>query len=271
MATILVDNWHVRDIFRQMIAPNPQRGTQIRVLCISAQSGKGKSTVVDYLMEYCREQNVLPIRIDFDAFHISDELELIDTVISQFENVENASLFPNYREAVERLVLTSHSDTVIENVRLVNTHIGTICVQKEDYTSKTKLQYLENAFFQDLKRLAKSLKCKVVFFLDAYECAEKEIQAWIQNKLMLSNRLGLHILVVVASQSDFTLSPGIKSTYGIQNCYLPDTYEFEDWVEYGKQLHIRDTEIIERCYKYWKGDPFYMCITLKPFANQEGK
>ena len=98
MATVLVDNRHIRNIFRQMIVSNPPRYAPIRVPCISAQSGKGKSTLVDYLIEYCREQNVLPIWIDFDAFHISDELELIDTVISQFESVESSSLFPNYRE-----------------------------------------------------------------------------------------------------------------------------------------------------------------------------
>lgn len=80
----LVDNRHICEIFRKMISPNPRQYALTKVLCISARRGKGKSTLVDYLMEYCQEQSVLPIRLDFDAFHISDELELIDTIISQF-------------------------------------------------------------------------------------------------------------------------------------------------------------------------------------------
>lgn len=245
MATILVDNRHICELFSKMIVPDPRQYALTRVLCILARSGKGKSTLVDYLMEYCQEQGVLPIRVDFDAFHISDELELIDTIISQF-GIESVSSFPSYSEAVKQIALTARNDTLIENVKLVNTCIGTIYVQKEDYGTKTKLQYLENVFFQDLKKIPQASKCKVVLFLDAYERAGKELQAWIQNKLILSNCLGPHILVVVASQSDFMFPQKIGRTYGIQSCRLPDTYEFEDWIEYGRRRIFRTLESLNR-------------------------
>lgn len=268
MATILVDNRNIRNIFCEMLSSSPQQPIPIRVLCISAQSGKGKSTLVDYFMEHCQEHNVTPIRVDFDAFQISDEMELMDTVIKQFGNIKNSiPLFPNYYEALERLAFTLHSNTVIENVQFINTQIGTICIQKGDYKLKTQLWYLENAFFQDLKRAPQLLKRKIVFFLDAFERAEKEIQSWINNKLILSKCLGSQVLFVLAGQNDFIFSPRTKDTYGIRSYHLPDAYEFEDWIEYGKQLHIQDTGLIERCYRCWRGDPFYMSITLRPFAN----
>jgi len=253
-----------------MITSTSRSNLSPRVLYISADSGKGKSTLVDYLIERCRENNSLPLFIDFSAFHITSELEFIDTAIEQFLYEAHLSdAFQNYRHAIEQLALTKQSDTIIEHVQIINTKIGTILFQNSSDNPNSKLMYLESRFFQDLNNAVQRLGGKVVFFLDAYERAGKEIQDWIDNKLLLSNNLGPHILFVIASQNDITLSSRAKQQYRIAKYRLPETYDYEAWIEYGRQRNIRNVKVIETCYKCWKGEPFRMCITLEPFAEQE--
>lgn len=269
MDTILVDNKNIQEVFHQMLCSTFQQYRPTRVLCLSARSGKGKSTIVNYFSEYCQEYAALPIRIDFDAFHISDELELIDAIIDQFSTfLKFGNAFFNYKESIKRLALTSAGDTVIQNVNLRQTQIGTIHIQKGGHGASAQLTFIENAFFQDLKDVAQSYG-QIVFLLDAFECASINIKEWVRKKLILSKSLGPKIIVVVAGQEDLEFSEKIECAYGIKAFHLPDAYRFEDWIEYGRQLKIADVDTIKKCYSYWKGDPFYMCVSLKPFANGE--
>lgn len=266
MDTVLVDNKNIQEVFHQMIRPSFQQST--RVLCLSARSGKGKSTIVDYFSEYCQKCAALPIRLDFDAFHISDELELIDAIIDQFSAFQKFNnAFFNYKESIKKLALTSAGNTVIQNVDLWQTQIGTIHIQRDRQGANTQLNYIEHAFFQDLIYVAQSCG-PIVFLLDAFECASANIQEWVRKKLILSKALGSKIIVVIAGQKELTFPSKTERVYGIKVFHLPDAYEFEDWIEYGQQLKIANIEIIKRCYRYWKGDPFYMCVALKPFANE---
>lgn len=205
MDTVLVDNKNIQKIFHHMLRPSFQQST--RVLCLSARSGKGKSTLVDYFSEYCQKCAVLPIRLDFDAFHISDELELIDAIIDQFSALQKFNdAFYNYKESIKNLALTSAGNTVIQNVDLWQTQIGTIHIQKDRQVAETQLNYIENEFFQDLKRAAQSFG-PIVFLLDAFECASVNIQEWVCKKLILSKALGSKIIIVIAGQKELSFSP----------------------------------------------------------------
>lgn len=266
MDTVLVDNKNIQKVFYQMLCPSLQQST--RVLCLSARSGKGKSTIVDYFSEYCQKCAVLPIRLDFDAFHISNELELIDTIIDQFSAFQKFNnAFFNYRESIKNLALTSAGNTVIQNVDLWQTQIGTIHIQRDRQGANTQLNYIEDTFFQDLKCAAQSYG-PIVFLLDAFECASANIQEWVRKKLILSKALGPNIIVVIAGQEELAFPSKTACVYGIKAFHLPDVYGFEDWIEYGKKLKIANIETIKKCYRCWKGDPFYMCVALKPFANE---
>lgn len=267
METILVDNKNIQDVFDQMLsAPFQHRTT--RVLCLSARSGKGKSTLVSYFSERCEELSVLPIRLDFDAFHITDELELIDIIINQITTLSNiSSAFSKYEESIKSLALSSVGDTVIQNVNLRQTQIGTIHIQKGGEGANAQLILIEKAFLHDLRDAARTVG-RIVILLDAFEQAATNIQEWVQKKLILSRVFGPEILIVVAGQEELRFSRTNQSTYGIRAFHLPDEYSFEDWLEYGRQLKINDTNIIKNCFNCWNGDPFYMCVSLKPFANK---
>lgn len=267
MDTILVDNKNVQEAFYQMLQRPFQQYDSTRVLCLSAQSGKGKSTLVDYFSEYCHKRSVFSIRLDFDAFHLSGELELIDTIIDQFSILpEFSNSFVNYKESIQKLALKAAGDTIIQNVELMKTQIGTIHIKKDKRDADTQIAFIENAFFQDLKNAVQSQE-RVVFFFDAFERAPVSIQEWVKKKLILSKSLATEIIVVVAGQEELEFPKNAKDNYGIKAFRLPEVYEFDDWIEYGKRLKIADIDTIKRCYSCWGGDPFYMCVSLKPFAN----
>lgn len=269
MNTVLVDNWDVREVFKEMLGAPLQQQNPLRVICISARSGKGKSTIIDYFIERCQEHAALPIRFDFDAFKVSSVLDFMDMMIDQFSTFGESEMnFSNYRTAIKSLALAPVGNTVIQDANFIQTNIGTIHVHKEDSERRAQLSFLDDAFYRDIINITKTSRRKIVFFLDALECASESLRDWINNKLVLSKTLGSQILFVLAGQINFEFNLKTEQAYGIKNFILPDAYKIGDWYEYGQQLRIADTETIRKCFNCWNGDPFYMCVALKPFANQ---
>lgn len=270
MNTILIDNHDIRETFYQMLYSQPQDNYFTRVLCLSAQSGKGKSTFINYFEEYCQEHNAVPVRLDFETFFVSSVLELIKAIIDEFGNFQMChDMFLNYNAAIEKLAMSKVGDTVIQNVNLVQTHIGAIHIQKATHEFEVQLHFIETAFFKDIKNIVTRFDGKIVFLLDAFERAPKNVQAWVQKKLIASKLLGRQIVIVIAGQQAMNLPANVENIYGVKQFRLPDAYQLEDWVEYGQKMHILNIDTIRKCYACWKGEPFRMCISLQPFASSE--
>lgn len=264
MNTILIDNHNLRDEFFKMLS-SQSPGETNRVLYISAQSGKGKSTIIDFFYEYSSNFSAFPIRLDFKFFHISTKLELMETIINQIRSFYSQNIqFVKYQGILKSIALSPEGDTVIQNVEMQQTYVGTVHINRD--SSPIKQQIIEEAFFQDLRDFSQSIKAKVVFLFDSFEHAPEDIRHWLYHHWILSKILGDTILLVFAGENTIDISPKYAHEYGVKKYALPDTYDIDDWLEYGKQVNI-DAETVNKCFSCYHGEPFHMCISLLPHVK----
>jgi len=267
MRTIVVDNCEVREAFHEMMLSKTMPSSRTRAICIFAQSGKGKSTLVDYFMEYCEERKCAkPIPIDFNVFRVEDAFELMDIIANQIAEINNITLaFPQYTDALKTLVLNTSNDTIIQDVEFKNTQIGTIHIQREDNSKNNSLNFITQAFCADLKSCSKD--ARIVILFDSFEHATLDIQNWIQNKLIVSLTFGYNINFVLTSQQAIAFPTRTKISFGIKAFQLPDYYELNHWIKYGNEINIDNPDTILKCHECWGGEPFHMCVSLQPFRR----
>ena len=111
---------------------------------------------------------------------------------------------------------------------------------------------------------------KIVLILDSFERASHTIHNWVTRYLLKTDLRNNLLYTIIAGQESAFSSYTINSE-DIKKYVLPDNYPLEVWYKYGEQIHIIDMDYVNRCFDYYGGEPFYMCIALNPQGALDDK
>jgi len=267
MSKIIVNNIKLRREFYRMIAQSKNKPLKTRVFCVSASSGKGKTTLINYFVEYCKTNKIIPVQIDFGLHKFSNSLDIMNMVMREMQAFfPRHKIFPHYEKAIKGLSLSSSPSLVLQGMSIINTSIETIQIQNNVEAFQTLISLLSAEFIKDLCNVTSTTP--IVFFLDTFEKASNKIEQWVYEHFVFTSEAEQNFFVVLASQQNFDFPIAAQEKYGISIFRLPDTYDLSDWIEYGKQANISETDKINRCFECYKGEPFCMCIALRPFESK---
>ncbi len=262
MKTKLIDNVEFRELFYNSIRLLNEEKLLLSAICLTANSGKGKSAFINHFKEYCSNENVETVLIDFAVYSITSEFELINYMYEQLCTVFNNNCFNNYLNELEKTRETVKSKTEIKSINMVNTSIGSVEINNSN-TDIISFSAMTNAFFKDVEKLPK----KTVFFFDTLEKANDRIVELIKNKIVINKRNDNYFTVIAGQKK--IIDDSVASRYRIINHTLPDKYYLKDYIEYAKEIEISslDPSDLKKIYNCWNGDPFRISIGLEPFRG----
>lgn len=263
MGTVIVNNMSIRQLFEEML--KCKTAIDKRKILIEAKSGKGKTSLLNYFTEQCEIHNIPCISFDFKVLDIKSELDFIEQIIFLLK-MKNASLdFGRYEKCIEDYQTKGSRKIALQNVKIIQSEVGNITLPDNMFNSFITKATL--AFWQDYNEILKEQK--LVVLLDSFEQASETIRNWINRFVLLNSLRENNMYVIVAGQSE-ALFPTDFGHRDIEKFVLPDKYSIEEWYKYGEQIHIKDKKCIERCYKCYDGEPFTMCIALRPQGELDG-
>lgn len=259
MGTIVVNNQNIKMHFSKII--DSQNILKTKKIIITSKSGKGKTSLLKYLVEQCEVNNIPVIYFDFKILDLTSELDFIDQIIynlkDYFENLE----FQEYNHYINEYYAKS-DEIIIKNVKVIQSSIGNIATP--NHMASTFIAKATSVFWSDFDNTLGNQKIFLV--LDSCEQMSDEICKWLR-RFLLRKKMCKNQLYVVIAGSD-TMSP-LNDTFShdIKQYCLPDRYELAEWYKFAEQIHILDKNIIERCFNCYKGEPFNMCIALRPLGD----
>lgn len=257
MGTVIVDNKNIRELFEKIL--KNEHSIEKKKIIISAESGKGKTSILMYFCEKCNQYKIPCIYFDFKILNFNSELDLIDNIIYQLKLFNNSLNFTEYEKCLEKYYNASKKSTIFSGIKVIKSEIRNITLP-ESY-SKHLIASATSAFWDDFKRLIG--KQKVIMLFDTYEKAGYTIQDWFKKYIFFNKLKSNKLFIVIAGQNIDTL---INPKYA-QIFSLPNKYPLEDWLKFGEEIHINDKATIDQCFKFYDGEPFQMCIALKPHGG----
>ncbi len=264
MCRQMVNNKNIKTDFEEMLFKDNNIEDHFRTLIIFADSGQGKSTVLNYLYDYSKIIKIKRVLIDFKLLSSVDEIDFLDYIVNALQaETGNIDIFINFNKLMKKYARGHSSKVVIEDASITNTSIGNVKI--DNIANKKNMTVsLINVFCKDYLKI----KNKIVLLFDNFEIASENIRNLILKNFIVLNRLGVNTFFVIASKTDFDLDGSLERYQSIKKYRLPQVYRLEDWEEYcNKVLMIDDREILKTCYKCWKDKPAYMLISLKPFIG----
>ncbi|MCY6490284.1 hypothetical protein, partial [Leptolyngbya sp. GGD] len=170
---------------------------ETRILLIRADSGFGKTKLIDKFWRFCQENEaVTPIKIDF-KYLLTDPLNFFDEVL----DILGEENFPRYNLEISKLespqgIEISGNQTVGRlDIQAIQMSLG-----QERSTRERRLKPCHTAFFDDLRHLGKRLKHRLVFLLDTFEKAEN-FSAWVEKNLLKEIKNTESWCAVIAGQN----------------------------------------------------------------------
>jgi hypothetical protein len=256
MDIIIVDNENIKQHFSQIIKSTTAQ--QVKKIIIESKSGKGKTSLLKYFIQQCGE-NIPYIYFDFKTENFTSELDFIDQIIYSLTKFYNGITFSSYEASLQNYFKLSNNEIIIKNVKVIQSSIGNIAISND--IVPRMIPKVAAAFWQDYESVLNDKK--IILLLDSFEQASIIIQNWIARYLLKANLKDNQLYIVIAGQ-EAAFSNCTLDSNDIKKYVLPDNYSLENWHKFGKQIHIVDKNCIDRCFNYYGGEPFNMCIALKP-------
>lgn len=260
MGTIVVNNHNIKMHFSKII--HSQNILKTKKIIITSKSGKGKTSLLKYLAEQCEINNIPVIYFDFKVLDLTSELDFIDQIIYNLENYFGNLEFSKYNNYISEYYAKNSSDIIIKNVKVIQSSIGNIATPNR--MASTFIAKATSAFWSDFNDTLGNQKIFLV--LDSCEQMSDEIYKWL-HRFLLQKKMCKNQLYVVIAGSDTMFPLNGTFSHDIKQYCLPDRYELAEWYKFAEQIHISDKNIIERCFNYYKGEPFNMCIALRPLGD----
>lgn len=263
MSVIVVDNEHIKQHFSQIIISTTSQ--QVKKIIIESKSGKGKTSLLKYLIQQCGV-NIPCIYFDFKTEDFTSEIDFTDQIIYSLTRFYNELNFSSYESCLQNYYEMSNSEIIIKNVEVIQSKVGNITTSND--VAPRIIPKVATAFWNDYNSALKDRK--IILLLDSFEQAPNSIHNWIVRYLLKADLKDNQLYVIIAGQE------GAFSSYGTdfndtKKYLLPDSYSLEDWHKFGEQIHIIDRNYVDRCFNYYNGEPFNMCIALKPQGDLNDK
>ncbi|WP_304819316.1 hypothetical protein [uncultured Clostridium sp.] len=256
MNIIVVDNEHIKQHFSQILKSTAAQ--QVKKIIIESKSGKGKTSLLKYFVQQCGT-DIPCIYFDFKIEDFTSEFDFTDQIIYSLIKFYNEITFDSYESCLHNFFSLSNNEIIIKNVKVIQSSIGNITISN-DITSRI-IPKVAAAFWHDYK-LALNDK-KIVLLLDSFEQAPNIIHNWISRYLLKADLKDNQLYIIIAGQENAFSDYALDSD-DIKKYILPDNYSLENWYKFGEQIHIIDKNYVDRCFNYYGGEPFNMCIALKP-------
>jgi hypothetical protein len=240
-----------RSFFVQML----EQSVDERIMLISGDRSKGKTTLVDAIRWSCHQSNIKPVFIDLKSVSTIDEF--YDVMINDcgdciFAKDVGRPKAANYSSNTCNINL---KDITVKN--LSHMEVNAV-VNYDDHMRlnqmNARLGELNSDFFQRLDR-----NIKIVFIFDSFDGAIKEIKEWVRNRFLrvLSIKDVSNWFVVIAGWEDGDLNyEWMPHAHKFQ---LADIKDHQAWFAYASEFtdRIPETEIANLC-KASRGDPSTM-------------
>lgn len=260
MGIIIVNNQNIKKHFLNIIYS--EKLLKIRKIMITSKSGKGKTSLLKYLVEQCRPNNIPVVYFDFKFIDLTSELDFLDQIIYNLKTFYESLEFKKYNNCINEFYNKCNNNIIIKNVKVTRSSIGNITTP--NHITSSFMTKAASAFWEDYNDIL--AQTKIIFVFDSYEETSEEIRKWVNRFLLQRNLHRNQLYIVVASLEEVFEHTDIFFD-DIKQYFLPDRYELEEWYKFGEEIHILDTSIIERCYSYYDGEPFRMCIALRPLGD----
>lgn len=256
MSIVVVDNEHIKQHFSQIIAASTAQ--RVKKIIIESKSGKGKTSLLKYFIQQCGT-HIPCIYFDFKTENFTSEIDFTDQIIYSLTKFYNEITFSSYESCLQNYYELSNSEIIIKNIKVIQSSIGNITTSN-DIASRI-IPKIATAFWNDYN-LSLNDK-KIVLLLDSFEQASNIIHSWVFRYLLKADLRNNQLYIIIAGQENAFNNYGMDSV-DTKKYLLPDNYSLEDWHKFGEQINIIDKKYINRCFNYYGGEPFYMCIALKP-------
>jgi len=264
MNIVVVDNNHIKQHFSQIITSTTAQ--QIKKIIIKSKSGKGKTSLLKYFIQQCGAADIPCIYFDFKTEDFKSEIDFTDQIIYYLTKFYNKISFSSYDACLQDYYQLSNNEIIIKNIKVIQSSIGNITTSND--IAPRIIPKVATAFWNDYN-LTLSDK-KIVLLLDSFEQAPDTIHNWVSRYLLKTDLSENQLYTIIAGQEEAFYNYAMDSD-DIKKYLLPDNYSLEDWYKFGEQIHIIDKNYIDRCFNYYKGEPFYMCIALKPQGELNDK
>lgn len=263
MNIIVVNNEHIKQHFSQIVISTTAQ--QVKKIIIESKSGKGKTSLLKYFIQLCGTE--IPfIYFDFKIEDFASEIDFTDQIIHSLTKFYNEINFNSYESCLQNYSAMSSNEVIMKNVEIIQSKIGNITTSNN--IAPRIIPKVATAFWKDYNTALNDRK--IILLLDSFEQAPDRIHNWIIRYLLKADLKDNQLYVVIAGQE------GAFSSYSTdfadtKKYLLPDSYSLEDWHKFGEQIHIIDRNYVDRCFNYYKGEPFYMCIALRPQGDLNDK
>lgn len=256
MGIIVVDNKNIKQHFRKIAESTITQ--QIKKIIIESKSGKGKTSLLKYFIQKYG-QNVPCIYFDFKTESFDSAFDFIEQIMYSLTKVYNEIDFSSYESFLQKYVERGNNEVIIKNIEIIQSYIGNITVPND--VAPRMIHKAVTAFWKDYQSVLKDKK--IVLLLDSFEQAPDTICNCIARYFLRETLKDNQLYIIIAGQEGAFSRCALDSD-DIEKYSLPDSYSLEEWHKFGKQIHITDKNYVNRCFDYYDGEPFYMCIALKP-------
>jgi hypothetical protein len=236
--TRLANRTQELNLFTQMVKGQLEQ----RILLIQAPSGYGKSGLMDRFEALCPKPAAvvtvnLKSALDEGIFYL----------FRRTKRVLGADRFRNFDATVDRFL---NAGVEIRGNKLTGDHSKIqVILQCEPEQRQVRLVELQEAFFEDLRRLG-----KVVFILDTFNEANAEVAQWVESCFLMEVAENPHLCAVVAGQT--VPKPNIEWKRYHRCCELDRITSHEVWYDYAIEAGLTfDKSEIGMMVDCFKGIP----------------
>jgi hypothetical protein len=227
-----------------------------QILLIQAPSGFGKSTLLRRFKHECQEKKFLVVPIPLKGADIGLPF-LFDCVFQEL----GQEYFPNFAEKLEPMV--GRGVNISKNWTFGRQQIE-IALNVDEATRKYHLMELQQSFFLDLSRIIG----RIVFLIDTFEAAPKEIQNWIESELLRATMRISNLSVVVAGQN----IPDSTNIHWGDLCECLNLQPIEDdeaWYKFATDIDLPlEREAIKAIARLLKGKPLDITTAFDLLAKE---
>lgn len=236
---VYVDRDDERRLFGEMLAGE----TGVHVLLIEAESGMGKTWLLDQFWELAEEHP--RARIDF-----SQASKSLGDVVGEMLRQYDQFPFDCFRDECRNLVSQSGYGAVHDALLCAKLDLLLAKMGKEERLHHQRL--ITRAVLVDLEANRKADR-PLVLMLDAYEKASDAIKAWIGTQLIADIRAYPRLICIVSGQPPLPRIPPENSEC-LQHTLEPLSVEHErEYIE--KVIYTQDEAVVSVITRMSKGHP----------------
>lgn len=239
------------EAFRAMLLPT----TDTRILLIQAESGKGKTDLLERFSHECTDGVCLV------TLNLKNAEKGISEVFSAFRQELSAEAFSHFNATYMRLrTLVNVSGNSAGGEMTID--IPAVLNVENEQTRQLNLAQLEEAFFQDLGTVCGN----IIVILDTFEKAPPDLQKWLSGGFLRNVARLAHIRVVIGGQS--VPEGGVEKWERVcRRTTLGDIQEVDEWFEYVTERQWKfDRSAVQAIVMAFEGFPRSIVLKFETMA-----